>query len=116
MLIKNKYIVFFLILNSYLILFSKNINSKNIVEFQNNLEKDIPDCRGKEQWPAKMAFVYLKNSLLTSNKKIDFSKTKIVRIASEKVGVDKYNNENLHRQVHHITFYENTEKKYLSLQ
>jgi hypothetical protein len=55
-----------------------------------------PDCAGG--WPTNMAFVHLKNAGLADNYSVDFSKTKSVRIASEKVGKD------LWRQVYHITF------------
>jgi len=57
-----------------------------------------PDCTGTERWPTAMAFVHLKNEGITDNSKIDFTKTKTVRLASEKIGKDLY------RQVHHILF------------
>jgi len=59
-----------------------------------------PNCTGKEQWPASMSFVHLKNANLTDNNKLDFTKTKIIRLASEKIGKDIY------RQIHYITFIE----------
>lgn len=59
-----------------------------------------PDCTGVDQWPTSMAFVHLKNAGITDNNKLDFSKTKTVRLASEKIGKDLY------RQVHRITFIE----------
>lgn len=59
-----------------------------------------PDCSGVERWPTSMAFVHLKNAGVTTNKKLDFTKTKTSRIASQKIGDDLY------RQVHHITFTE----------
>lgn len=55
-----------------------------------------PDCSGG--WPTNMAFVDLKNAGLADNYSVDFSKTKTVRLASEKVGKD------LWHQVYHITF------------
>jgi hypothetical protein len=55
-----------------------------------------PDCSGG--WPTKMTFVHLKNAGLADNSSIDFSKTKTVRLASEKVGKD------LWHQVYHVTF------------
>ena len=55
-----------------------------------------PDCSGS--WPTNMAFVHLKNAGLADNYSIDFSKTKTVRLASEKVGKD------LWHQVYHVTF------------
>lgn len=63
------------------------------------LAKD-PDCTGTEQWPTSMAFVHLKNAGLTDNYKLDFTKTKTSRLASEKI------DENLYRQIHHIIFTE----------
>lgn len=49
-----------------------------------------------------MAFVHLKNAGLTNNDKIDFTKTKTVRLASERIGKDLY------RQIHHVVFTEKT--------
>ena len=46
-----------------------------------------------------MAFVHLKNAGLLQNETIDFTKTQITRLASEKIGKDLY------RQVHQITFF-----------
>ena len=63
-----------------------------------------PDCTGPEQWPASMAFVKLKNAGITDNNKLDFSKTKTIRLASEKL------KDNLYRQVHLITFVEKSGK------
>ena len=40
----------------------------------------------------------LKNAGLLDNGEIDFSRTRVIRIASEKIGADRY------RQVHRITF------------
>ena len=57
-----------------------------------------PKCSGVDQWATNMAFVQLKNSKITNNEALDFSKTKTVLIASEKIGDDLY------RQVHVITF------------
>jgi len=47
-----------------------------------------------------MAFVHLKNAALTDNDKLDFTRTKTERIASEAIG------KGLYRQVHHVTFFE----------
>ena len=47
-----------------------------------------PDCSGG--WPTDMTFVHLKNAGITDNGKIDFSKTKTVRLASERIGKDLY--------------------------
>lgn len=59
-----------------------------------------PDCAGVDRWPTGMAFAKLKNTGITDNNKLDFSKTNTKRLASEKIG------ENLYRQIHHITFIE----------
>lgn len=53
-----------------------------------------PDCTGVERWPTSMAFVHLKNAGITNNEKLDFTKTKTTRLASEKIGKDLY------RQIH----------------
>ena len=45
-----------------------------------------------------MAFVYMKNAGITTNDQVDFTKTKTVRLSSEKIG------KNLYRQVHLVTF------------
>jgi len=45
-----------------------------------------------------MAFVHFKNAALADNDSIDFSRTKTVRLASEKIGKD------LWRQVYRVLF------------
>ena len=57
-----------------------------------------PDCSGS--WPTTMTFVHLKNFGITDDQKIDSSKTKTVRLASEKIGKDLYH------QVYDVTFTE----------
>ncbi len=57
-----------------------------------------PDCSGS--WPTNMAFVLLKNADITTNSKIDFSKTKTRRLASERIGKDLYH------QVYDVIFTE----------
>lgn len=59
-----------------------------------------PDCAGVERWPTRMAFAHLKNAGLTSYDRLDFSKTKTVRLASEQIGKDLY------RQIHLVIFAE----------
>jgi len=63
-----------------------------------------PNCSGVDQWATNMAFTHLKNSGVMNNETLDFSKTKTVLIASEKIEDDLY------RQVHSITFTEKTGK------
>jgi hypothetical protein len=59
-----------------------------------------PGCAGIERWATSTAFVHLKNANITNNDALDFTKTKTVRLASEKIGKDLY------RQVHNVTFTE----------
>jgi hypothetical protein len=59
-----------------------------------------PDCSGS--WPTNMAFVLMKNAGITNNEKIDLSKTKTVRLASEKIGKDLYH------QVYDVVFTEHS--------
>ncbi len=62
-------------------------------------------CSGTESWATSMAFVHLKNAHETDSDKVDFKKTKTIRLASEKIGKD------LFRQVHHVTFTETSGRK-----
>jgi hypothetical protein len=64
-----------------------------------------PDCTGVDKWPTTMAFVHLKNAHLTDNDALDFTKTKTVRLASEKIGKDLY------RQIHYVVFTEKSDRK-----
>lgn len=59
-----------------------------------------PACSGPNNWAAAMAHGYLKNANLLNNESIDFSKTKVVLLASEKISKDLY------RQIHLVTFVE----------
>jgi hypothetical protein len=59
-----------------------------------------PQCSGVDGWFTSMAHVHLKNAGLITNEAVDFTKTKAVRLASEKIGGDRY------RQVHLVTFTE----------
>jgi hypothetical protein len=61
-----------------------------------------PDCAYPEGWASSMAFSYLRDDGVAG---IDFTKTKIKEIASEKIGEDLY------RQVHLVTFFKNTGEK-----
>jgi hypothetical protein len=63
---------------------------------------NAPNCSGVERWATRSAFVLLKNAGLTDNDKVDFTKTRTVRLASEKIGKDLY------RQIHHVVFTEKT--------
>jgi len=64
---------------------------------QSNHEKvNGPDCSGG--WPTNMAFTHLKNAGLVTNADVDFTQTKTVRLASEKVG------KGLWHQVYEVTF------------
>jgi hypothetical protein len=57
-----------------------------------------PDCSGG--WPTDMAFTLMKNAGITNNDRIDFSKTKTVRLASQKTDKDLYH------QVYDVVFTE----------
>ncbi len=59
-----------------------------------------PQCAGVDGWATSMAFVHLRNAHLTDREAIDLTKTKTVRLASEKIGKDLY------RQIHHVVFTE----------
>ena len=59
---------------------------------------DSPDCDGPNNWAPSMAHATLKNAGIIDNSKVDFERTKVVRLASEKIGGDLY------RQVHLVTF------------
>ncbi len=61
-----------------------------------------PDC--SEGWATPMTFAQLKNAGITDNDKIDFSKTKTTRLASEKIGKDLY------RQVYYVKLTEQSGK------
>jgi hypothetical protein len=65
-----------------------------------------PDCSGKDSWPASMAFVNLKNAGITTNEKLDFSKTEVTRIASEPL------DDGIYQQVHQISFFEKDGKDF----
>jgi hypothetical protein len=57
-----------------------------------------PDCGGPSGYPASMAFVTLKNAGLVTNETTDFARTRVIRLASEKIGKDLY------RQIYKVTF------------
>ncbi|MDO8305174.1 hypothetical protein [Herminiimonas sp.] len=59
-----------------------------------------PSCSGPDNWAAAMAHVHLKNANLLNNESVDFSKTKVALLASEKISKDLY------RQIHLVTFVE----------
>jgi hypothetical protein len=57
-----------------------------------------PDCSNPDAWPAAMAFTHLKNDGVLNNDDLDFKKTLVTRLASEKIGKDLY------RQLHLVRF------------
>jgi hypothetical protein len=61
-----------------------------------------PDCAGTNRWPTAMAFGHLKNAGLTTNDKLDFTKTKTTLLATQRLGKDLY------RQLHHVVFTEHS--------
>ena len=58
-----------------------------------------PDCGGPNHLPAAMVFVAMKNAKIVTNDQIDFSRTRVTRLASEKIGPD------LWRQVHLVQYF-----------
>jgi hypothetical protein len=67
---------------------------------------DNPNCSGPDNYAASMVFVYLKNAGLTTNEKIDWSKTKVTEIAHQQVGKDLY------KQVHLVIYTELSGKQF----
>lgn len=57
-----------------------------------------PDCTGVERWPANLVESAVVDSGFADRDMLDYNKTKVVRLASEKIGKDLY------RQVHRVTF------------
>lgn len=70
----------------------------SILMFSFSASAKNPDCTGADRWPASVAFVKLKNAEIIDSHTLDDDKTKVVRLASEKIGKDLY------RQVHRVTF------------
>ena len=64
-----------------------------------------PACDGINNWAAAMTFTHLKNAGITDNDKIDFARTKVQRLASEKIGADLYH------QIHLVTYVEKSGKE-----
>lgn len=64
-----------------------------------------PRCDSPENWPAATAHASLKNAKIIDNDKFDFAKTKVSRMASEKIGKDLY------RQVHLVKFFDKSGKE-----
>lgn len=46
-----------------------------------------PDCAGPDDWPALMALAHLKSRGMSSEAQLDYSKTRVLRLASEPKGV-----------------------------
>jgi hypothetical protein len=61
-----------------------------------------PPCAS---WPTNMAWTVLENAGIVAATKLDESKTRAVRLASERIGKDLY------RQIYEITFYWKTGQK-----
>lgn len=76
-----------------LLLLSSSVMAKN------------PDCSHPDSWPGSMAFATLKNAGLVDNDTVDFKKTQVVYLASEKIGKDLY------RQVHLVSFVKTSGEK-----
>ncbi|MCC8400847.1 hypothetical protein LJ655_02870 [Paraburkholderia sp. MMS20-SJTN17] len=67
-----------------------------------------PPC---DRWPTNVAEGRLRNEGIIDPTKIDHSKTMAVRLASEKIGKDRFYGKDLYREVYHITYYENSGKQ-----
>ena len=57
-----------------------------------------PDCAGPNDWPALMAAAHLKSTRIANEEELDFSKTRVLRLASEPRG------KRVHRQLHLVAF------------
>ncbi len=57
-----------------------------------------PDCTHIDAWPSGMAYSHLKNAGIIDPAIIDYTKTVVTRVASERIGRDLY------RQVHRVVF------------
>jgi hypothetical protein len=66
------------------------------------LAEDVPDCSGANRWPARVAEGDLARSRLIEDGQIDYQKTTVNRITSQKTGKDLY------RQVHLVRFVKKT--------
>jgi hypothetical protein len=64
----------------------------------------VPDCTGVDRWPTMMALVRLKDAAVIDIDRLDSSKTKVLRMASEPL------RDGLFRQVHKVTFAERSGK------
>ena len=58
----------------------------------------VPNCSGADSWPSGNAFAQLKNAGILESETTDFTKTRVNRLASEKIRKDIY------RQIYEITF------------
>jgi hypothetical protein len=76
--------------------------------FAKNPVPASPGCVGTNclggDWPTSMAFTYIKDAGITNNERLDFPKTKTVRLASEKIGKNTY------RHIHLVIFTEKSGK------
>lgn len=70
-----------------------------------NAKGRLEECAKPERYAASMALVHLKNAGLLENDKIDFSKTTVDLLASEKKAKGVFH------QIQKIVFYEKTGKK-----
>jgi hypothetical protein len=69
----------------------------------------IPDCTHPDSWPSGMAFTHLKNAGVIDNSILNFKKTKVTLLASEKIGKDLY------RQVHLVRFFKKSGEEILAI-
>lgn len=57
-----------------------------------------PDCTRSDAWPAGMALTHLQNAGVIERGSLNPAQTRVVRLASEKIGDNRY------RQIHRIRF------------
>lgn len=64
-----------------------------------------PDCSHPDAWPSGMAFTHLKNAGMVDNDSLDAKKTRVSRLASERIGKHRYDGKAVYRQVHLVQFF-----------
>ncbi|MDR2925048.1 MAG: hypothetical protein LBU76_03740 [Azoarcus sp.] len=65
---------------------------------------ETPDCTHSGSWPVSMAFGYLLDEGVFERGSPALEKAVITRLASEKIGRDRFDDEDLYRQVHLVRF------------
>ncbi|MCC8392701.1 hypothetical protein LJ656_08885 [Paraburkholderia sp. MMS20-SJTR3] len=71
-----------------------------------------PPC---DRWPTNIAEGWLMDEGLIERANLDHSKTRALRLSSEKIGKDELYGKDLYRQVYHITYYDKRGKQIVSV-